>query len=219
MEDVRELDGTTRRAGRAAPRRQAEHAPRAQGCSGVGFTGLAISIGRSSRILRLWAPLGHESGMIGHGRQDRGRDRRVEARGRGASLGRRGGDAPRARRSRRCTRGATCRSTTPADAGLMPMAWTESIEVLDAMRGAAERAAADQVRSGARRRARRDASRSPRAAPRTCCATAAADADLLVVGNRGRGNIASALLGSTSAELADSAPCPVVIVRAHGTTT
>ena len=42
---------------------------------------------------------------------------------------------------------------------------------------------------------------------------ASADADLLVVGNQGRGNLASALLGSTSAEIADSASCPVVIVR------
>ena len=44
---------------------------------------------------------------------------------------------------------------------------------------------------------------------------AAADADLLVVGNRGRGNLAAALLGSTSAKVADSAPCPVVVVRAQ----
>ena len=44
---------------------------------------------------------------------------------------------------------------------------------------------------------------------------AAADADLLVVGNRGRGNLAAALLGSTSAKVADEAPCPVVVVRAQ----
>ena len=39
-------------------------------------------------------------------------------------------------------------------------------------------------------------------------------ADLLVVGNRGRGAIKEALLGSTSGRVADHAPCPVVIVRA-----
>jgi nucleotide-binding universal stress UspA family protein len=44
---------------------------------------------------------------------------------------------------------------------------------------------------------------------------AAQDADLLVVGNRGRGNITAALLGSTSAKVADEAPCPVVVVRAQ----
>ncbi len=44
---------------------------------------------------------------------------------------------------------------------------------------------------------------------------AAQEADLLVVGNRGRGNLAAALLGSTSAKVADEAPCPVVVVRAH----
>ena len=40
-------------------------------------------------------------------------------------------------------------------------------------------------------------------------------AELLVVGNRGRGAIKEALLGSTSGRVADHAPCPVVIVRAH----
>jgi nucleotide-binding universal stress UspA family protein len=52
-------------------------------------------------------------------------------------------------------------------------------------------------------------------APVEVLRTAAEEADLLVVGNKGRGNLASALLGSTSAEVADSAPCPVVIVRAR----
>ena len=44
---------------------------------------------------------------------------------------------------------------------------------------------------------------------------AATGADLLVVGNRGRGALKEALLGSTSGRVADHAPCPVVIVRAH----
>ena len=39
------------------------------------------------------------------------------------------------------------------------------------------------------------------------------DAHLLVVGSRGRGTIASALLGSVSAGVAASSPCPVAIVR------
>jgi nucleotide-binding universal stress UspA family protein len=42
---------------------------------------------------------------------------------------------------------------------------------------------------------------------------AAEGADLLVVGSRGRGTFARALLGSVSQRCAMHAPCPVVIVR------
>lgn len=38
------------------------------------------------------------------------------------------------------------------------------------------------------------------------------DADLLVVGSRGRRGVTASLLGSVSAELVRSAPCPVVVV-------
>jgi nucleotide-binding universal stress UspA family protein len=38
-------------------------------------------------------------------------------------------------------------------------------------------------------------------------------ADLIVVGNRRRGPIASAVLGSVAAHLGDHAPCPVLVVR------
>ncbi len=104
--------------------------------------------------------------------------------------------------------------TTPADSGLVPMAWTESMEVLDASRAAAERIAGDQVRAvlGEGHDA---VVKIVEGGPATALVEAAADADLLVVGNQGRGNLASALLGSTSAEVADAAPCPVVIVRAR----
>jgi nucleotide-binding universal stress UspA family protein len=41
----------------------------------------------------------------------------------------------------------------------------------------------------------------------------AEDADLLVVGSRGRGGLAGVLLGSISQQVAQHAPCPVVIHR------
>ncbi|MER5354567.1 universal stress protein [Kitasatospora sp. NPDC002551] len=47
---------------------------------------------------------------------------------------------------------------------------------------------------------------------------ASGDADLLVVGHRGRGTFARTLLGSVSARCAVHGSCPVVIVRADGST-
>jgi nucleotide-binding universal stress UspA family protein len=104
--------------------------------------------------------------------------------------------------------------TTPADSGLVPMAWTDNMDVLDASRAAAERTAAAQTREvlGEKNDA---VVKVVEGAPVAALLEAAAEADLLVVGNQGRGNFASALLGSTSAEVADAAPCPVVIVRAQ----
>ena len=102
----------------------------------------------------------------------------------------------------------------PADSGLVPMAWTDNVELLDVTRQAAEDAAADQVEAvlGADHGATITVVEG---GPAEALLAAARDADLLVVGNRGRGNIAAALLGSTSAKVADEAACPVVVVRAQ----
>lgn len=40
------------------------------------------------------------------------------------------------------------------------------------------------------------------------------DADLLIIGNRGRGELASLVLGSTSHGVIHAAPCDVVVVKA-----
>lgn len=42
------------------------------------------------------------------------------------------------------------------------------------------------------------------------------EADLIIVGSRGRGRIASMLLGSVAAEVVDHAPCPVLVARTQG---
>ncbi|MGW6914214.1 universal stress protein [Kitasatospora sp. NPDC054939] len=52
-----------------------------------------------------------------------------------------------------------------------------------------------------------------RANPAEALIDAAADAELLVVGSRGRGTFTRAMLGSVSQRCALHAPCPVVIVR------
>jgi nucleotide-binding universal stress UspA family protein len=55
-----------------------------------------------------------------------------------------------------------------------------------------------------------------RGRPTTALLEAAADAELIVVGSRGRGGFSGMVLGSTGVELASHAPCPVAVVRAPG---
>ena len=100
----------------------------------------------------------------------------------------------------------------PADAGLVPLAWSESSEMLDASEQAAQLVANEQLESvlgpdhGV-------AVTIVQGEPAAALLAAAEGADLLVVGNRGRGSLAQALLGSTSAKVSDRATCPVVVVR------
>ncbi|MGY1857672.1 universal stress protein [Modestobacter sp. SYSU DS0290] len=54
-------------------------------------------------------------------------------------------------------------------------------------------------------------------APVKALITAAGQADLLVVGARGRGGFAGLLLGSTSDQVTRHGPCPVTVVRSDRT--
>jgi nucleotide-binding universal stress UspA family protein len=49
--------------------------------------------------------------------------------------------------------------------------------------------------------------------PATALLDAAKDADLVIVGSRGHGGLASILLGSVSSQVVHHAHCPVLVVR------
>lgn len=104
----------------------------------------------------------------------------------------------------------------PLDGGLVvPLAVGDPTELLEVSERAAHekaRALLDDVLGGDHSVALTVVQGNPAEA----LLEAAGDADLLVVGNRGRGAFAEALLGSTSGQVSDRAPCPVVVVRAAG---
>jgi nucleotide-binding universal stress UspA family protein len=90
-------------------------------------------------------------------------------------------------------------------------------EELDADRAAAERALSDSISAALGDDPGVSVERLlVEDAPGEGLVALAQDADLVVVGTRGRGNIAAALLGSVSNHVVQHAPCPVVIVRHRG---
>jgi nucleotide-binding universal stress UspA family protein len=89
-------------------------------------------------------------------------------------------------------------------------AWTESIN-WDAARREAELLLAETV-GGADTTGVEVESRLVEGAAAHALLEEAKGADLLVVGRRGRGGFLALLLGSVSTQIAQHAPCPVVIV-------
>jgi nucleotide-binding universal stress UspA family protein len=98
------------------------------------------------------------------------------------------------------------------DPGLAPLALSENSELLDATREAAERAAADAVERVVGSDGRVKVS-VVQGEPADVLIAASDDADLLVVGSRGRGKLLQLLFGSISARVSDRAHCPVVVVH------
>lgn len=104
-------------------------------------------------------------------------------------------------------------TTAPMEGSLVPLAWADSGVTLDAVRDAGDQLAEEQVTSVLGHDAAVKVTVVEGDAVEALV-TAARDADLLVVGNKGRGSLMEAILGSTSGSVADRAPCPVVVVRA-----
>jgi nucleotide-binding universal stress UspA family protein len=133
------------------------------------------------------------------------------------------GDAIRWAADEARLRGATLRAVhawlyvpaqSPADAAFAGALPADTIDLMRLEREAAERALTDAVADVAGDLVVEPVLVEDRA--QDALVDASKEASLLVVGSRGRGGIASALLGSVSRHVAQHAHCPVVIVRAPG---
>ena len=101
------------------------------------------------------------------------------------------------------------------DPGLMAMPEGDVPGVLEAERNVAETSLARALQEAFPQGAPVEIeSRLVEDDPGEAIVSAAASADLVVIGSRGRGNIKSALLGSVSSHVVHHAPCPVVVVKA-----
>lgn len=103
---------------------------------------------------------------------------------------------------------------TVLSAAQVQIYWQDLPSILDALEGAQRRLAQE----GVDRVATGDGELAVDAGvvladPATALVAASADADLVVVGNRGRGRVTGGLLGSVAFSVTTRATCPVVVVR------
>jgi nucleotide-binding universal stress UspA family protein len=92
----------------------------------------------------------------------------------------------------------------------MPVAVVESVDDEEIAQKAVAEAISNMDTAGS---GVRISARVQQGYPAPVLIDAAAGADLLVVGSRGHGGFAGALLGSVSMHCVHHAPCPVVVVR------
>jgi nucleotide-binding universal stress UspA family protein len=101
-----------------------------------------------------------------------------------------------------------------APVDLLPVPHPDFVALLSDLRAAAEQLVASSVEKVTGREppvpVERLAIEGPAA---TVLLDAAADADLLVLGSRGRGGFVGLLLGSVTRQCVDHAPCPVLVHR------
>jgi nucleotide-binding universal stress UspA family protein len=101
----------------------------------------------------------------------------------------------------------------PIDVGPPPVPALDAVELLPEVERSAQRlveSVVEEVAGGADVDVEPVAAEGPAV---TVLIEAARDAELLVVGSRGRGGFLGLLLGSVSLQVAQHAPCPVVIDR------
>ncbi len=92
--------------------------------------------------------------------------------------------------------------------------WTQVFDITDDLTKASEQMLVDTIAEVAgERRAVTIHARVVEGQPASVLLQAAEDADLLVLGSRGHGGFAGALLGSVSQHCVQYATCPVVVIR------